>query len=180
MERSNHRSVGLVHNSPDMAEPQTKLLILDASDIDASSEDEDFNPPSQSVDCNSEDESLVYEMESILSHIETNVNENVQVASDYEDSKDDGFDTPYNSDENDLGEYMRKKRRRFVVSNLGCDHAKFNFVIGMIFETRTQFRECVQKYGIANEYNIGWKRTYELRMEVKCFGNCKWIYAMKK
>ncbi|KAF2286948.1 hypothetical protein GH714_013877 [Hevea brasiliensis] len=32
--------------------------------------------------------------------------------SDYEDSEDDGFDTTYSSDENDLGETVKRKRKK--------------------------------------------------------------------
>ncbi|KAF2286946.1 hypothetical protein GH714_035953 [Hevea brasiliensis] len=44
--------------------------------------------------------------------------------SDYEDSEDDGFETPYSSDENDLGETVKRKRKKFDVYNPNCDHAK--------------------------------------------------------
>ncbi|KAF2286581.1 hypothetical protein GH714_018279 [Hevea brasiliensis] len=50
-------------------------------------------------------------------------------ASDYEDSEDDGFDTPYTSDENDLGEIVKRKRKKFGLYNRGCDHTKFELIL---------------------------------------------------
>ncbi|KAF2324611.1 hypothetical protein GH714_015649 [Hevea brasiliensis] len=99
--------------------------------------------------------------------------------SDYDDSEDDGFETPDNNDKNDI-DIGRKKRKRNLVYNPLCNHANINFEVGMIFEGPQQFRDCITKYGIINGYDIQCRISDELRLEAKCFGNCPWsIYISK-
>ncbi|KAF2305684.1 hypothetical protein GH714_007532 [Hevea brasiliensis] len=75
---------------------------------------------------------------------------------EYEESDDNGFETPYTSDENDLGDSNKKEKKRQVLYKTCCDHITLEFVIGMVFENGQQFRDYVQKYAICNGYNIGW------------------------
>lgn len=107
--------------------------------------------------------------------------QDIEIDGDYEVSDDDGFETPYNNDENDLFANSMRRKRGHIVYNPNHDHTTFDFVVGMLFENGQQFRQCVQKYGICNGYNIGWKITCETRMEARCMDNCHWsIYIAKK
>ncbi|XP_021680149.2 uncharacterized protein LOC110664693 [Hevea brasiliensis] len=53
---------------------------------------------------------------------------------EYEEFDDKGFKTPYTSDENDLGDSSKKKRKGQIVYNPSCDHTSLEFVIRMLFE----------------------------------------------
>lgn len=48
-------------------------------------------------------------------------------------SADWGFDTLYNSDEDEF-DAVRKNRKRSIIYNLKCDLSNFDFHVGMIFE----------------------------------------------
>ncbi|KAF2308185.1 hypothetical protein GH714_036514 [Hevea brasiliensis] len=51
--------------------------------------------------------------------------------SEYDDSEDDGFETPDSNDENDI-DIGRKKRKRNLLYNPLCDHANIKCEVGMI------------------------------------------------
>ncbi|WOL20551.1 hypothetical protein Cni_G29356 [Canna indica] len=48
----------------------------------------------------------------------------------------------------------------------------------MKFESNSQFKEAVQSYAVANDYNIRWTRTCAKKMEAKDISGCPWrIYG---
>ncbi|KAI6688379.1 hypothetical protein NL676_025207 [Syzygium grande] len=51
------------------------------------------------------------------------------------------------------------------------DHKEIQFIVGMRFASRAQFKKAVQLYAIMNGFDIGWKKSEETKMDGRCNGD---------
>jgi MuDR family transposase/MULE transposase domain len=97
-----------------------------------------------------------------------------EVNSDYEESDELESVDDYNDEDGE------SNSRRISEFRIETDMGNPKFTLGMIFSSKSEFRDAVKEYGIKNRVNIKFYKNDKKRMGARCKEGCEWnIYASK-
>ena len=96
--------------------------------------------------------------------------------SEYE--TDEELNTASESEGERLGK--KSKKKRFPSFNVDKDINDPQFVIGMLFRNKEEFKDACKHWGIKHRYQVHFPTNTKVKVRCECYSKCGfWIYACK-